>query len=129
MKSLGFDRQLRHGYPHGPDLEAEAASAPMEARTEVARYLRECPVVAATTQRADDVLDPRHTNISGVNIHTDGTYVWPEDLAYYVEVYGVAVPDDLAARAHSEQIPDLDHEQMGRIEDWIIAGADRADRR
>lgn len=129
MKSLGFYRQLRHGYPHGPDLEAEAASAPMEARTEVARYLRECPLVTATTQLADDVLDPRHTNISGINIHTDGTYVWPEDLAYYVEVYGVAVPDDLAARAHSEQIPDLDHEQMGRIEDWIIAGADRADRR
>ena len=44
-------------------------------------------------------------------------------------MYGVAVPDDLAARAHSEQIPDLDHEQSGRIEDWIIAGADRADRR
>ncbi len=63
VKPLGFYRQLRQGYPHGPDLEAEAASVPMEARTEVARYLREC------------------------------------------------------------------HEQMGRIEDWIIAGADRADRR
>jgi len=87
MKSLGFYRQLRHGYPQGPDLTAAVdGSLASTARTEVARYLRECPVVAATTQRADDVLDTRHTNISGINIHTDGTYVWPEDLAYYVRL-------------------------------------------
>ncbi len=130
MKSLGFYRQLRHGYPQGPDLTAAAdGSLPSRARTEVARYLRDCPVVAATTQRADDVLDPRQTNVSGINIHTDGTYVWPEDLAYYVERYGVAVPDDLAERAHRDEIPELDQEEMGRIEDWLIAGADRPDRR
>ncbi|HEX3764094.1 MAG TPA: hypothetical protein VHW23_35615 [Kofleriaceae bacterium] len=44
-----------------------------------------------------DVLAPKGDYICAPNIHTDGAYAWPEDLAYYVERYHVALPPEFLA--------------------------------
>ncbi len=133
MLYLGFFAQLPHGHADGPDLilaigretavHGAHSSDPQSVmdpgmRCEIARYLRGCPVVVATSQRVDDVVDPSKHEVSGINIHTDGTYLWPEDLAYYVEAYGVAVPDEIVAAAH-HGIPDLDADAMGEVVAWL----------
>ncbi|MEO8829942.1 hypothetical protein [Lapillicoccus sp.] len=123
MRRIGFFAQLRHGRPDGPDLAAEAERAELapERRQAVATYLRECPVVAATSERAGDALDAAKTDVSGINIHTDGEFVWPEDLAYYAETYGVGVPDEIVERAERGGVPVLDDEQMGAVMTWMLS--------
>lgn len=118
MKSAGFYRQLLHGNAQGPDLgEAVAHPIPEAERDVLSRYLRECPVLAATSRSADDVLDPTKTKVSRINIHTDGEWEWPEDLAYYVETYGARLPPGLAKRAQELRPPEFTDEQLALISD------------
>jgi hypothetical protein len=122
MRAIGFFRQLRHGLPKGPDIH-EALRVPLapEERGPLAAYLRACPVFAATGSRGDDVLDPTRRQVSRIDTHTDGAYVWPEDLAYYVEVYGVRPP--LAFIEHVSRargIPAFEPGAMQRLEPIIL---------
>jgi hypothetical protein len=46
-----------------------------------------------------DVLDPEApTLVSGGSLLTDGTWLWRDDLAYYVDRYHLALPADFVAR-------------------------------
>ena len=92
---VGFFRELRHGDPTGPSLDASRYALPADERGRVARYLRGGAILAATGTVVGDWFDPRVDPVISLGLATDGTWVWPSDLAYYVERYGVGVPDEL----------------------------------
>lgn len=116
LHTAGFFRELRHGNPEGPSLR-EALQQPLDegVRAQVAAYLRSGAVIAATTAQADDVLDPTRTAVSGICVRTDGSYAWSEDLAYYVETYGVAVPPGLVEAALAGEPPVLGPDERAKL--------------
>ncbi len=60
----------------------------------VYNYLRHAPVLAACTGFASDVVNP-DKGVSGVpSCMTDGVWVWPGDLAYYVDNYSLKISDE-----------------------------------
>ena len=69
------------------------------------RYLNAGSVLAATPSRVVDVLHPERGDVSGENIRTDGCYLWPEDLAYYVAEYGARPPADFLERVQEVGTP------------------------
>lgn len=91
MKRLGFFRELPHGDPDGPSLlEAERRTRADEAA--IVRYLAESPVLAISGSVVYDILDPQHP-VAGRNaVRTDGVWIWPDDLAYYVANYHIELP-------------------------------------
>jgi hypothetical protein len=91
---LGFFRELVHGDDDGPSLMEARRSTPARDQEQVARYLESGNTVAATGVLVDDVLDPDRTDIAPLELVTDGVWVWPRDLAYYVRRYNVSLPDD-----------------------------------
>ncbi|MGN6634113.1 MAG: hypothetical protein ACTHJ6_01455 [Oryzihumus sp.] len=93
MIAVGFFAQRHGGARPGPDLRAALADPlPAGDRADVVRYLLTAHVLAATSSRVVDVLNPELGEVSGENVHTDGEYLWPEDLAYYVQTYGARPP-------------------------------------
>src|SRR5204862_84489 len=58
-----------------------------------------------------------------LEIRTDGRWVWPGDLAYYVRHYGVAVPGDFIARMESKDFKcsPLTMEQLLQVEAQFLA--------
>ena len=106
MEAIGFFRELRHGLPNGPLLK-DAVSDPLPEgdREAIARYLLACPVIYASGTRAVDALHPESGEVSGVHLHSDGTYVWPEDAAYYVRRYGARLP--LGFLRHVADVPSI----------------------
>jgi hypothetical protein len=126
MEAIGFFRQLRHGLPKGPDLHAAIKDPlPVEERGALAEYLRRCPVFDATSDRGDDVLDPSKREVSAINTHTDGEYLWPEDLAYYVETYGARPPADFLDHVkHARDIPEFEPGMMQRLEPLMFAAVE-----
>ena len=42
----------------------------------------------------EDVIDPPKGNASVPSGYTDGIWLWPGDLVYYVENYNLKLPDD-----------------------------------
>ncbi|MGZ4636768.1 MAG: hypothetical protein ACXVYY_17115 [Oryzihumus sp.] len=106
MKSIGYFRQLDHGMPDGPDLvEAIAVPLPDDEREPVARYLRAGFPLVVTGSLGTDFFAPERGEVSRINTMTDGEFLWPEDLAYYVETYGARPPADFLAHVRAQGSP------------------------
>jgi hypothetical protein len=88
---VGFFREMDHGEPSDPSLVAARADAPQPHQEALAAYLAAGHVYIATPGLAKDVLD-RKTVIGPPSYLTDGTYVWPGDVAHYVRTYNVRLP-------------------------------------
>lgn len=93
LRRVGFFRELRHGFPDGPSLHA-CKRGDWNGAGQAVSYLRKGNVVAATGSLADDVLDPKKTRVAPLAVLSDGIWVWPADLAYYVETYACELPPD-----------------------------------
>lgn len=94
LRKLGFYCELKHGDPNGPSLKNAVRSSVTYHKDDVVNYLRYAPVLIASPGVVCDVLDSTCPIICAPNIHTDGLWVWPEDLAYYVNKYNVELPDE-----------------------------------
>lgn len=97
LRKAGFFRELRHGDPNGPSLPDARERIPPIERPRIAGYLRGGSVLASTGRAVGDWFETSNTAVAPMNIRTDGVWVWPGDLAFYVERYGVAVPEELVA--------------------------------
>jgi hypothetical protein len=64
---------------------------------EFVEHFHTAPIMFHSLGPVTDVFTPNGDYICAPNIHTDGVYAWPEDLAYYVERYHVAPPAEFLA--------------------------------
>jgi hypothetical protein len=114
---VGFFRELRHGRPDGPSIRdcAEPDEGPDEMA--IVRYLEAGATLAATGSMVDDCLDGAKKAVAPLEIATDGRWVWPRDLAYYVGEYHVRLPPDFVEhmRARGWKAPAFTREEMERL--------------
>ncbi|OLB75109.1 MAG: hypothetical protein AUI14_21660 [Actinobacteria bacterium 13_2_20CM_2_71_6] len=79
-------------------------------RDRVVAYLRAGTDVMTTTALDVDQLDPARGQVVPVSFRTDGEWVWSDEVAYYVETYGLAPEPDLyrhiVARGYRSAVPD-----------------------
>lgn len=120
LQPVGFFRELAHGDPHGPSLKDNIADLPQEHEAEIVHYLQHGILYIATPGIAYDVLSKTARPSTAPHMLTDGTWVWPADLAYYVYQYHCRLPsvfiDDM--RSHNWRLPE--DASMKRISqtDW-----------
>ncbi|WP_306211272.1 hypothetical protein [Actinoplanes sp. RD1] len=67
----------------------------------VARYLDAGAPVLATTARLRDEVEPERGEVVPMSYRTDGPWVWPESVHYYLVTYGFAPEPELLARARA----------------------------
>jgi hypothetical protein len=115
---VGFFRELRHGQPDGPSLASAKGMLQDPERARIADYLASGTVLATSGRMVDDFFDRGNSKVATLDIRTDGRYVWPGDLAYYVSRYSVELP--AAFREHMRQtnyIPrQLEHAELSELE-------------
>jgi len=99
LRSIGFFRELRHGEPAGPSLRELVNSSPGPNETELVSFLRGGSLLATTGRLAHDVLEGERNPSEVLAVLTDGVWMWPSDLAYYVERYHVRLPEDFVNHA------------------------------
>jgi hypothetical protein len=98
LREIGFFRELPHGDPDGASLHEFVGRA--ENSEDLVRYLENGAVLAITGGAlAYDVLAAESPDICPLAILTDGVWVWPSDLAYYVQNYRVKLDDDFVRHA------------------------------
>jgi hypothetical protein len=100
LQRVGFYRQMHHGEPTDPDITTASAAAAGPDEELLASYLDAGHVYIATPRIVTDVIDGQ-TLIGPAHYLTDGTYVWPGDVAYYVRRYHVRLPDGFVDHARS----------------------------
>ena len=90
IEFVGFYREL--GHDGGPSLLTTIGSCPLERRAAIADYADAGHAVIAGSGWVDDVVETANTRIAGRGVLTDGRFVWPASLGYYVRRYGPEVP-------------------------------------
>ncbi|MEV5570964.1 hypothetical protein AB0L06_13020 [Spirillospora sp. NPDC052269] len=95
--SLPTDGESR---PDVPEDEKEA----------LVQYLTRAPIVLAARSLDVDELDPERAARVPLTFHTDGTWVWPGAVGYYLRAHGVAPDPELVAhvRGNGFQLPEVD---------------------
>jgi hypothetical protein len=93
----------------GRPLVRRAPLAPAE-RDRVLEYLGAAPVVLAARSYGADVFAPEHTDVVPMNFRTDGSWVWPGAVAYYLREHDVPPDPELVAhiRARRFVVPEVD---------------------
>jgi hypothetical protein len=114
----GFFRELPHGLPDGDSLREAVSGGEGQDEEKLLNYLRGNTVLAATAAMVDDVLDPQETAVAPLELVTDGAWVWPRDLAYYLERYHVALPLQflLQIELHNWVQPQLTAQDLEQVE-------------
>jgi hypothetical protein len=88
LQRTGFFREMPHGESTDPSLADARNPAPLPHEDRVAAYLDTGHVHTAATAPTRDVFDASKS-IGPPHYLTDGTFVWPGDLAHYVRSYHV----------------------------------------
>lgn len=99
-----FDSQAPDGTP-----VVQRPAVPDEEREAVVRYLRQAPIVLAARSLDPDLMDPRRPSSVPLTYHTDGTWIWPGAVGYYLQTHGVPPEPDLVAhiRAAGFRLPEV----------------------
>lgn len=101
VKEFGFFRELRPNDPSLPGIESGQENEPDPEALEVAEYLRSGVVYIAVPGTITDVLIEENPVIGAAHYLTDGEWIWPNELAYLVEMHRVVVPDEFRERMRS----------------------------
>lgn len=117
LRLVGFFRELRHGMRTGPSLADSVRSQAAEDEEKMVRYLKLSPTFAASGPLVDDVLDSSNKEIAPLETATDGQWMWPRDLAYYVERYHVELPTEFVnhMRGRDWQPPELSRDYLAEL--------------
>lgn len=91
-----------HDRPAVPDEETEPLLA----------YLNGAPIVLAARGFDQDVIDPAGPANVPMTYHTDGNWIWPGAVGYYLRVHGVPPEPELVEhiRARRFQVPEVREE-------------------
>jgi hypothetical protein len=86
------------------------------------QYLNAAATLAATGSLVDDALDATKKAVAPLEIATDGMWVWPRDLAYYVGNYHVVLPSEFVEhmRICSWNPTCLSREDLMRVEEEYL---------
>ncbi|SDT56503.1 hypothetical protein [Actinoplanes derwentensis] len=68
---------------------------------QVAAYLDAGSPVLATTSRMTDVVEPGRGQVVPATYRTDGRWLWPESVAYYLREYGLAPQPEFTGHIRS----------------------------
>ncbi|MGI8308444.1 glycohydrolase toxin TNT-related protein [Saccharopolyspora hattusasensis] len=80
-----FDDYDEQGRP----VVADRQPVPAEKVAALRQYLENAPVVLASREDEEDQLDPERAASVPGTWHTDGAWLWPGAIAYYLTQYGV----------------------------------------
>lgn len=92
-------RELSQQHPGAPSLRESASQGDSSIQECIAGYLDQAQMLSVTTVPTYDVLAGEEIQIGRYGTRTDGVWVWPFDLSYYVRTYNVLLPVEFIERA------------------------------
>lgn len=93
LKRQGYYREMPHGEETDPSI-MEFINMNMENKDKICKYLNSGYVLAACGSVVNDIICPEKGVIGPPDDVTDGKWIWPADLAYYVENYNLKLQDE-----------------------------------
>lgn len=123
MQILAFRELSWHETPDGASLREAVRAEPHPDEGRVAAYLRGGVAFAVRPMVVGDFLRPEREMVSMSHWYTDGVWIWPTDLVYYVEEHHAELPREFLAYMASVGWagPRLSREQIALVAEWFFA--------
>lgn len=83
-------------------LNTLRADSPRPNEADILSYLRGGTQAFAVPGLASDLLSPNRQVIGAPSVFTDGEWLWPTDLLYYIEHYHIEVPNTFVRRMEEQ---------------------------
>lgn len=117
LAEVGFFRELRHGSADGPSLEQSRRETAQPDEAGIVQYLETGAALSVSGSMADDYFDLSKKAIATLETVTDGVWLWPRDLAYYVRNYHVELPPEFIAhmRGSGWRPPAFTQDELVRV--------------
>lgn len=93
LREVGYFKELPHGKIDGPSLKESTSNISSKDEEKIVKYLTNGVAFVSSPGIVRDVFDEEKI-IGSLSILTDGEWMWPSDLAYYVLNYHVKLPED-----------------------------------
>lgn len=93
FKLFGFYQE--HGYEGHVSLHSESAGTKTYDLEAVLAYLSMGQVFLASAGIEEDMLSKGGKKIGAGTLKTDGTWIWPNYVEYYIANYKIGVPEEL----------------------------------
>ena len=85
---------MPHGEPTNPSIKEYIGKGNTSMTDKICSYLASGVPLAATPGVVNDVINPAKGIAGSPSSFTDGTWIWPGDLAYYVKNYRLKLSDE-----------------------------------
>ena len=92
LKSVGHFKEMSHGSWSSLSIREYIYKESYENIDKICSYLESGIAIIVSPELTEDVLAVGKCTGCTSSEYTDGTWVWPGDLAYYVRNYNLALP-------------------------------------
>ena len=117
LQRLGFYNEMPHGDKNDPSILKSVREGGELEEEKIINYLKGGMVLVACGGVTKDVINPDN-GISGCpDMLTDGIWLWPGDLAYYVKKYHLELDKNFIKTMMNnnwqvKEIPELDFDNL-----------------
>jgi len=94
LQHVGFFRELPYGDPNGLSISSLLSEINLDEKQKIVSYLKSGVACVVSPGLSRDVLSENRNIIGSLSLLTDGIFLWPADLAHYVEKYSVGIPQE-----------------------------------
>ncbi len=94
LKSIGYYKEMLQGKETDPSIHDVVKKGDASLVNKICKYLSNGTAVIVCPGVTTDVIANATGAVGTGSSYTDGIWLWPDDLAYYVKKYNIALPDD-----------------------------------
>lgn len=89
LKRQGFYKEMPHGKRDDPSIFNFIQKKENDDEEKILNYLKQGIVLVACGGVVNDIIEPDNGIAGCPDMRTDGTWLWPGDLPYYVKKYHI----------------------------------------
>ncbi len=117
LKRQGFYKEMPHGDKNDPSILQFIREKGEIEEERIYQYLKEGIVLISCGGVVEDIINPYNGIVGCPDMLTDGIWLWPGDLAYYVKKYHLKIDKDFIKTMrnnnwHIRYIPIIDYDNL-----------------
>ena len=118
LKSVGYYKEMSHGKPNDNSILDYINKEKNENIEKIYQYLRSGVELVVSPGVTYDIISPEKGTSGISSSYTDGIWLWPGDLAYYVKNYNLKLPNEFISTMKennwkvSKTIDDMNYDEI-----------------
>ncbi|MCR5627408.1 MAG: hypothetical protein K6F99_08820 [Lachnospiraceae bacterium] len=118
LKTVGYYKEMPHGRKTNNSILDSINKEKPENIEKIYQYLRGGVEFIVSPEITQDIIAPEKGTSGIASSYTDGIWLWPGDLAYYVKNYNLKLPDEFISTMKdndwqiSKTIDDMNYDEI-----------------